>query len=154
GMSANTAFPLLGEPLSVDLVNTRLRKGGAVIDLLNTPAALDTWLQAQTHRLGFMPAASEGSWHAVCELRTHIAALFSSRRDQTQPSAAAVRQVNQALAAPGARMLLAWGEHSPRLAPPNGHSQRNALLGELAADAARVLTGPHPGRLRQCANPD
>ena len=29
-----------------------------------------------------------------------------------------------------------------------------ALLGELAADAITVLTGPQAERLRQCANPD
>ena len=35
--SAAPYFPLLGEPLSLDLLNTRIRKDGAVVDLLDRP---------------------------------------------------------------------------------------------------------------------
>src|SRR4051794_38860322 len=45
------AFPLVGEPLAVDLLNTVIAAGGARRDLLTSPAALLAWLGAQAGRL-------------------------------------------------------------------------------------------------------
>lgn len=44
-------FPLLGEPLSLDVVNTRVRHRGADVDLLDAPSALAAWLSAESARL-------------------------------------------------------------------------------------------------------
>lgn len=147
-------FLLLGEPPSLDLVNTRVRQNGSIVDLLDTPAALDTWLRTQAKRLSWVGPVSAADWRAVRALRTSIAELFRARREHERPAAAAVASVSQALSAPSARMRLVWTGREPRLAPISARSQRSALLGELAADAVAVLTGPQAGRLRKCANPD
>jgi predicted RNA-binding Zn ribbon-like protein len=46
-MPATFRFPLLGEPLVLDLMSTRVRRNGASVDLLDTPSALSAWLRAE-----------------------------------------------------------------------------------------------------------
>ncbi|MGH8125873.1 MAG: CGNR zinc finger domain-containing protein [Rhodanobacteraceae bacterium] len=147
-------FLLLGEPLSLDLVNTCIRRNGADVDLLDTPAALGAWLRAVANRLSWAGPASTTDWHAVRTLRTAIAELFRARREHTPPAAGAVVKVSGALSAPSARMRLVWVGPQPRLVPLSARARRSALLGELAADAVAVLTGPQARPLRECANPD
>jgi predicted RNA-binding Zn ribbon-like protein len=152
-MNATPHFPLLGEPLSLDLVNTRIRRNGADIDLLSTPDALNAWLRAQTKRLIWAGPVNKTGWLAVCALRAAIAELFRARRDRSLPTAAAVTKVNKALAVP-TRMRLVWTGRQPRVVLLSANSRCSVLLRELAADALAVLTGPQAERLRKCANPD
>lgn len=147
-------FPLLGEPLSLDLVNTCIRRDDVTVDLLDTPAALDAWLRAEAKRVSWTGSASTADWRAVRAMRDAIAELFCARREHTQPTPAAVAKVSDALSAPGARVRLVWTSQEPRLAPLSARSRRSVLLGELTADAVAVLTGPQAVYLRTCANPD
>lgn len=145
---------MLGEPLSLDLVNTRVCRNGAVIDLLGTSAALGAWLNVQADRLHWIGQVSAADARAVRTLRAAIAELFRARRECSQPAAAVVAKVNQVLSAPSARMQLVWADSGPGLAPLGVRSRRSALLGTLAADATAVLTGPQAERLRKCAHPE
>ncbi|MEO7072421.1 MAG: ABATE domain-containing protein [Rhodanobacter sp.] len=147
-------FPLLGEPLSLDLVNTRVRQGGRDVDLLATPAALAAWLRAESARLAWSGPVDAGDWQAVRDLRATLAALLAARREQVRPSAVALRQFNAALATPTLSPRLLWPATGPRLAPPSAPSRRDALLQVLAADALAVLTGPSGRLLRECAHSD
>lgn len=151
-MNATSHFPLLGEPLSLDLINTRIRRNGSDIDLLNTPAALNAWLRAEAKRLSWAGPVNKADWLAVRALQAAIAALFRAQLDHSVPAAAAVTKVNQALAAP-TRMQLVWTGRRPRVVLLSANSRRSVLLRELAADALAVLTGPQAERLRKCANP-
>jgi len=153
-MNASSSFPLLGESLSLDLVNTRVSQDGSVVDLLDTPAALNVWLRAQSKRLSWVGTANTADWRAVRALREAIVELFRARREHSRPAAAAVVEVSKALSAPSARVRLVWTGREPRLAPLSPRSRRSALLGELAADAVAALTGPQAKHLRKCANPD
>ena len=153
-IKSSSRFPLLGESLSLDLVNTRVRQDGALVDLLDTPAALNAWLRLQAKRLSWVGTASVADWRAVHALRESIDELFRARREHGRPAVAAVAAVSEALSAPSARVRLVWTGKEPRLAPLSTRSRRSALLGELAADAVAVLTRPQAGRLRKCANPD
>lgn len=152
-MNPTPHFPLLGEPLSLDLVNTRIRRNGADIDLLSTPAALNAWLRVEAKRLSWSGPVNKADWLAVRALHAAIAELFRARLDRSLPTAAAVTTVNEALAAP-TRMRLVWTGRKPRVVLLGANSRRSALLRELAADALAVLTGPQAERLRRCANPD
>lgn len=147
-------FPLIGEPLSLDLVNARVRRDGMVVDLLDTPAALNAWLRAEAGRLSWTGLASATDWRAVRALREAMAELFRARREHSRPETAAVAKVSAALSAPSARVRLVWTGREPHLAPLSARSRRSVLLGELAADAVAVLTGPQARHLRKCANHD
>ncbi|MDN5925434.1 MAG: ABATE domain-containing protein, partial [Xanthomonadales bacterium] len=141
-MDSASRFPLLGEPLSLDLINTRVCRNDSIVDLLDSPAALNTWLHAQAKRLNWGGPANSADWRAVHALRTAITELFRARREHNRPATMAVTTVNQAVSAPSARMRLVWTGLEPRLAPLSIRLRRSALLGKLAADAITVLTGP------------
>ncbi|MEO6030615.1 MAG: ABATE domain-containing protein [Burkholderiaceae bacterium] len=153
-MTTSSNFPLLGEPLALDLVNTCVRRDGAAVDLLDTPAALSAWLKAQSARLAWSGAAADADLHAVRELRTAVAALLDARRAGSRPPASALRKVNAALAAPVASARLTWNAAGPRLAGPAEASRRQVLLHALAADLVSLLTGPSALQLRVCAHPE
>ena len=147
-------FPLLGEPLALDLVNTRMRRDGIDVDLLQTPAALATWLRAESTRLAWSGAVDIADLQAVQTLRAALAVLLAARRKGTRPTAAALRQLNMALATPAVTTRLLWPTTGPQLARPPTSTKRDALLCTLAVDALAVLTGPSAGLLRECAHPD
>lgn len=147
-------FPLLGEPLALDLVNTCVSRDHAEVDLLDSPAALAAWLHAESARLAWSGPVSHADLHAVQGLRAALAALLEARREGAHPSAAAVRKLNVALTAPSATARLVWAAARPKLMHPTAASRRDILLHALAADAVNVLTGPASARLRVCAHPD
>lgn len=155
-MADSVHFPLLGEPLSLDLLNTVVRRDGAERDLLDSPAALAAWLHAQSARLTWSGVIDVADLQAVRRFRTTLAELFVARREGRRPGIADLRQLNAALSpfVPAAR--LAWSGAGPKLvmATRSGTSKRKALLQLLAADAVAVLTGPSAALLRDCAHPD
>lgn len=153
-MTTTSRFPLLGEPLALDLVNTRVRRSGVEVDLLDEPAALTAWLQAQRHRLTWTGPAANADLSAVCALRDVIDDLLLALRTCEQPSATALNEINRVLSSLGAQPCLAWAETGPYLVSPPSRSKRAALLHSLAIDAIGVLAGPRAQRLRECAHPD
>lgn len=148
------AFPLHGEPLALDLVNTRFRSGGADVDSLDTPAALMAWLGMERTRAAWHGKATADDLAAVRELRDAIDCLLHARRAGSRPPRVAVACVNRALAAGGTHQRLTWGAAGPALAASSAQAQRLGLLRELARDAVVLLTGPDAGRVRECAHPD
>lgn len=155
-MTASFHFPLLGEPLSLDLVNTRVRRDGIDLDLLDTPAALSAWLHAESARLAWSGAVGAADLQAVQALRAALAAALAARREGGQPAPAVLRQINAALSARAAAPRLVWGAAGPRQQTPamTAASRRGALMHTLAADALALLTGPLGALLRECAHPD
>lgn len=153
-MTTPCNFPLLGEPLALDLVNTRMRRDGATLDLLDSPAALAAWLREQSARLAWSGRVDAADLRAVKALRTALAALLDACRDASRPPASALRKVNAALAAPAVATRLRWTSAGPRLVRPTEASRREVLLHALAADAVSVITGPSAARLRVCAHPE
>lgn len=153
-MPATSRFLLLGEPLALDLVNTRVRRNGANVDLLDTPSALSAWLRAERERVAWMGAADGADLEAVLTLRDAIDRLLRARRARTQPPRISLNRVNQALSSKVARGRLCWSATGPFLKPPSARARRDALLGMLAADALTLLAGPEAGRVRECAHAD
>lgn len=153
-MTAPHNFPLLGEPLALDLVNTCVRRDDQAVDLLDTPAALSAWLRAQSARLAWSGLVDDADLQAVRELRTAIATLLVARRNNSRPPASALHSINAALTAPVAAAHLTWTAAGPQLASPTEASRRAVLLHTLATDIVGVLTGPAAERLRVCAHPE
>lgn len=153
-MTAVHNFPLLGEPLALDLVNTCVRRDHADVDLLDSPAALAAWLHAESSRVAWAGPVTHADLRAVRGLRTALAALLDARREGSRPPTDALRKLNAALAAPAATGRLAWTAAGPKLVQPTAASRRDILLHALAADTVNVLTGPSATRLRVCAHPD
>lgn len=151
-MNKTLRFPLLGEPLALDLVNTRIRDGVAIVDLLDTPVALAAWLQAERKRVSWTGPVVDEDLTAVQALRTAIDSLLRAQRAHARPAQAALRTVNRAVAA-AAQPKLVWAARGAALAKPPARARRDALLQAIAADAVAILTGPQATRLRTCAHP-
>lgn len=153
-MTQTSPFLLLGEPLALDLINTRAHRDGAEVDLLARRRDLAAWLRAERGRVAWMGAAGAADLAALRALRGAIGALARARQRNAIPPAAAVRALNRALAIPPPRPRLAWTHAGPRRTPVAPGAQRDVLLRQLALDALQLLTGPDANRLRQCAHPD
>lgn len=153
-VTTSLRFQLLGEPLALDLANTRVRSRGAEVDLLDSRTALAAWLGAERQRIAWRGKATQADLDAVRELRDAIDCLLRARRARTRPPRAALACVNRALAANDTQPRLIWNASGPALAAGSAHAQRVALLRELARDGVALLTGPDAGRVRECAHPD
>ena len=153
-MAATPHFPLLGEPVSLDLVNTRVRHGGADVDLLDTPSALAAWLAAESGRLSWSGVVTAADLRAVRTLRDAIAALLRARCVRARPPSGAMKVVNTALSASVPATRLAWTAKGPRAERGSAGSRRDTLLRALALDALNILTGPDATLVRTCEHPD
>ncbi|MGH8190921.1 MAG: CGNR zinc finger domain-containing protein [Rhodanobacteraceae bacterium] len=151
-MSVESHFPLLGEPLALDLVNTRIRRDGDEVDLLDTPSAFSGWLHAERGRVAWTGSADSEDLRAVRALRDVVDRLLRARRGHTRPGRVDLHALNAAFAAAG-NARLAWAASGPVLVPPPRGARCNALLRDLANDAIRLLTGPQSDSVRECANP-
>jgi predicted RNA-binding Zn ribbon-like protein len=153
-MIAAPPFPLLGEPVSLDLVNTRVRQDGTDLDLLDAPSALAAWLAAESGRVPWWGGVSAADLRAVRALRDAIAGMLAARRAGTRPPRGAVKTVNTALSASGTATRLTWTASGPRAEQRATRSKRGALLHALAADAVGILAGPDAALVRECAHPE
>jgi predicted RNA-binding Zn ribbon-like protein len=156
-MPASPAFHflLLGEPVTLDLVNTRVRRQGETIDLLDTPAALGAWLRCEHERLPWASTVTHNDRAAGHDLRDAATALLDALRRHAHAPASALRHLNAVLAyGRAAPLQLDWIGTQPRLVAPKARTRRGALLHALATDTVALLTGPDAGRVRQCAHPD
>lgn len=151
---ATITFPLLGESLALDLVNTRVLQRGEPADLLDRPAALAAWLRAQRHRLDWRGAVTRPDLAAVRALRDAIEPLLRARLAHAGSPPASLQDFNRALAIPATGARLEWTRSGPQKTPPPAGASRDRLLRSLALDALELLTGPDAEALRECAHPE
>ncbi|AYF72696.1 hypothetical protein D7D52_01015 [Nocardia yunnanensis] len=144
--------PLIGEPLALDLVNTR--PTGA--DLLETPTQLADWLRLQADRLPepsprHLSADDLAAVHAV---REHTAAILEALLAGRRPPRAALDGLVYAQsAAPAIRRLDFHGgivtDTVARIGEPGAR-----MVAHLADAAASLLVDPDVARVKRCAAPD
>jgi predicted RNA-binding Zn ribbon-like protein len=149
--------PLTGEPLALDLVNTRPASADGRTDLLDTPERLASWLELEADRLGAEAGGAvptEADLAAVHAVRAHTDAAVHALLHGRKPPAAALRALIDAQRAAPAVRELAWDGDAVtatlRRTGPLG-VRLAALLAEAAAD---LLTDPAVGRLRECEADD
>jgi predicted RNA-binding Zn ribbon-like protein len=145
--------PLTGEPLALDLVNTRT----TATDLLATPDDLRAWLDLQAGRLPDAPSADSLDMQdvrAVHAVREHAAAAVEQARHGGRPARADLAALNDAQRAAPAITELTWDGSAitaarRRTGPPGAR-----LAGWLAEAAADLLADPSVTRIRQCEADD
>ncbi|MFI0405916.1 CGNR zinc finger domain-containing protein [Actinomadura sp. 3N508] len=127
--------PLMGEPLPLDLVNTRWPEGGVTLDEFDDPVALDAWLREHG-----LPSA--GSARYLEPLRTARAAIRRSLDEGVDD------EVNAVLEHGTLRLSLQDGD-------PAEHVNLDDESWHPAWLAARayldLLATAPPDRLRHCA---
>ncbi|MFH8800830.1 CGNR zinc finger domain-containing protein [Streptomyces sp. NPDC017936] len=149
--------PLTGEPLALDLVNTRPAGVGGRTDLLDTPERLAAWLALEEARLGLEVDGAEptaADLAAVHAVRAHTETAVRALLHGQEPPAGALRALTDAQRAAPAVRELTWngGAVTPVLRRTGPLGVRLAAL--LAEAAADLLTDPAVGRLRRCEADD
>jgi predicted RNA-binding Zn ribbon-like protein len=131
-----TTFPLVGEPLAVDLANTTVRLRGRDVDLIADDAGLADWLDLHPH-IG----AVDGD--EVRALRDSIREVFSAAIETRSADHEAVLSVNRA----------AHRSTAAIASTPDGPVVE-WLGGGLAVIARSAVEVVAAGRVRGCANDD
>lgn len=148
-------FPLVDEPLALDLVNTEVVSQGQPLDLLTTTDDLTAWLRIEAERLGARPRPSADLLERLRALRADLKALFDAVLEGKRLPRAAVDRVNEASGlAPTFPVLelddgAAHGREAVAGADPGA-----TALAVVARSAIAILGGPERERVRRCEGPN
>ncbi|WP_147944875.1 CGNR zinc finger domain-containing protein [Microbispora hainanensis] len=152
--------PFTGEPLALDLVNTRPRTPDGQADLIATAEGLRAWLSLQADRLaGALPEDGQARLTGddlalVHEVREHAAAAIDQVRRGLRPPEGALRGLNRAQRAAPAVRELAW-DGAAVTAVPHREGPWGARLAAVLAEAvADLLTDPAVTTVRKCEADD
>lgn len=151
GMRPDPTFPLLGEPLALDLVNTRVRQGGAELEMLPNPVSLEAWLTAQAERVTWVEECTDDDVAAFRALRDAITLLVEALETGVEPTGA-VDTLNAALRDYRGPELT-WVDGVFEISSPDRSTRLAGVLHVIAADAVRLVAGPSAKMLRTCAHP-
>jgi predicted RNA-binding Zn ribbon-like protein len=149
-------FPLTGEPLALDLVNTRPLGQ----DLLATPADLAAWLAVQDGRLGGAhpvsgSAPTPADLAAVHSVRDHAATAVGHARHGRRPPGAALRGLEAALHAAPAHRHLGWDGTTVTVTRRRTGPLGVRLAAELAESTVGLIADPAAvAAVRACAADD
>lgn len=151
-------MPVLGEPVPIELANTRYRDGDDVVDFLADPRTTATWFTTSPTASAIVhPGSWEvRDWRRLVELRDSIDDLLRARIAGGAAPAAALDRINRAAERVITRLELRWDATGVVRAVEH-HSAPHAAdvtLGRIATDAIILLAGPQADRLRTCANVD
>jgi len=153
--------PVIGERLSLDLMNTAYSTRGKPMEGLETPDHATSWVQQLADRLADAGAQSaadarfgEEELADLLALRSAMRALADAVVDGATPDAHDVELVNrQAALAPRWPSMLWVGATSATKATQSGGAPVDQVLSTLADDAVNLFTGDDAARLRMCERP-
>jgi predicted RNA-binding Zn ribbon-like protein len=148
-------FPLLGEPLAVELVNTVVGVDGDRKDLLAADADAAAWACAHTAALPAGAMAAPPSAKRLRGLRDAVRELFDAALQSRAPAAPELARVNATSSAAPLRSMLEWraGEAPVVIRVAGSSNVATATLATIARSAIEVLGGSDGQRLRRCEGP-
>lgn len=151
--------PLTGEPLALDLINTRPRTAAGVVDLLATPGGLGAWLSAEAGRIPGFPAdelvekITAVDLAAVHEVREHAMVAVDRGRTGARPPLAALRGINRAQRVAPAIQELAWDGTAVVVVRRRTGPVGVRLAAQFAEATADLLADPALPTVRACDGP-
>jgi predicted RNA-binding Zn ribbon-like protein len=150
--------PILGEPVPIELANTRYRDGDVVIDFLPTAATADRWFAmsptaAALERPGRW---TRSGWSRLIELRDVIDDLLRARIAGKLPDRSLVARLNESARLVTTTSEMTWRDaHTIELFERlTANDRADAVVGTIAHQAIRLLTGTDARLLRICAHDD
>ncbi len=146
-------LPFTGEPLALDLVNTRPLTAEGRVDLLETAEGLQLWLEAEADRLPEAAAMEFGDLAPVIAVREYTVSAIAHARDGKPVPRADIDGLNAAMRAAPVIRQLAWGD-PPVLTSERAGAPAVRLAGFLAEDAAALLASGDVTLIRKCAAED
>lgn len=152
--------PMLGEPLPLELANTRYLTRGHPRDGLASIELLGAWLARVGTRLRLPPAdedlltISEGDLSAARDLRDCVQSLAAaSAGGGGRPAADALDRLNR-----HARSAVLWNElrweAGPRVQLCSSAAAITTTIREIAAETVELFAGPRAPDIRSCGSPN
>jgi predicted RNA-binding Zn ribbon-like protein len=143
----------LGEPLAIDVANTVRRRGLRYVEQVRSPDDLRAWLGHQRDRVAVPDQVDPAFVSRFLVIRDHVLGVLRAAAHGRDLPAADVAAINDAaLAAPAVRLLsVEPGLFFTRPVTRTDHAAR--LLGDIAAAAIDLLTGPEAAALTLCDAP-
>lgn len=140
-------LPILGEPLPVELANTRYGEAEEFIDFLETRSMMRTWLQA-TQIAGAVELRARD--HArLLTLRDAMHGILSATVESRKPSDDELAVIGTMAGLGRPHPVLHWSP-APRWTWMREGSAAVVMLAELAEAAGSWLAGPDLERVRRC----
>lgn len=157
-----TKFPLVGNHLSLDFVNTKIAENGVPKDLLEGPADVAAWAVAvklldlpRARKLAklWQEAESREEFEEVLRFRKMLRALVETIAQNGSVTSPTLREINTQL-----RKLIGYTEVLPS---DEGFTKRfvleihepSQLLGPVAEAASNLLCYGNPAYVKKCENP-
>ncbi|MER7542189.1 ABATE domain-containing protein [Spirillospora sp. NPDC127506] len=138
--------PLTGEPLALDLVNTR--PAGA--DLLSTVDALAAWLALEGERVPQPETLTAADLPPVHAVRDCAAIAIGHARRAGRPPEDALAGLTEAQRRAPAVKRLGWDGTAVTATPERTGRYGVRLAAHLAEAVADLLADPAVGRVREC----
>jgi predicted RNA-binding Zn ribbon-like protein len=151
-------LPVLGEPVPIELANTRYRDRDEVIEFLASPTMATTWFACSPTATALTgpDTWTTDAWRRLVELRDVVDDLLRIHIARQQPQGAIVGHLNRT-----ARRLITWVElqwDEPGVVRAVEHhsagDRADVTLGRIALETIALLAGPDADLLRVCANDD
>lgn len=148
--------PLIGEPLAIDLVNTRLPvRWLGPVDALESLTGLRSWIERQPDiRTVARSRLTAADLAAVHTLRQHVTSAVHRARQGKQPTTASMRGINRVLVDSPVHPRLTWKGDALVLEAIHPRAAGPALLARLARAAAELLSDPRVRTIRDCEMSD
>lgn len=150
---ATTDWNWLGDHLAVDLANTVIRRGHAMTELLDTPAALAEWLRLERHRVPVPDPVDDDLLARLLPLRDATFALLRAAEAGEALPPEARRTVNTIARQLPVVRVLDTRAGSVTAVPADDADTRSALLATLAAAVVDLLGDPALHDLAFCDAP-
>ncbi len=160
-------FPLLGQQVAVDLVNTLWVHSGRRIDALDSVDVADRWLRAVgTRPLGdggtllqavgdetALRVREEEFRGALQELRDRVRALLTSAAETRAPEPANLYALSRLAAAAPSRLIAGPGDDlRPDVQRRRSGNPPSIVLAALAEDALIMAASPDTGTIQACGS--
>jgi predicted RNA-binding Zn ribbon-like protein len=151
-------YPVLGEPVAVELANTRYRDGDTVVEFLATPLMAAGWFDASPTAASLLRPGrwTRGDLAELVVLRDAIDAVLRAVVEGIVPASRAVSALNRAAARARGHAELDWPRDGlpRRIERRDAASPVDAVLAVLATDAIELVGGPDRSSVQVCANDD
>jgi predicted RNA-binding Zn ribbon-like protein len=161
-------FPLLGEPLALDLVNTVVLRDGVKLDLITEPYRWGQWLDYQRPRLEPVLGGpitehcrSRQAVEQVREFRDAVRVVIDAARADlprgpgTDTARDSIPLAHDGLAhAAGSAASITTSMTQLGVHRPVSKVDTEALLGAFAVATIELASSAGAGTIRECASPD
>lgn len=145
-------FKFVGNELALDFVNTRIRMGAELCDLIETPEQLARWLH-ETSLNCPVEGWSEQNFVELRHLREALLKVFLSTIDGVAVDPDPLAAINRHLRNQTRQTYLRQDAKGFHLAEREAPISADALMALLAAAAAELLVSTDTRRIKSCAHP-